>query len=150
MNFKKLSDVETVNKPTDSAHVLIEENGVIKKTPKTAVGGGNSNGEYDMVIRVTDINNGNYEIAEGSYDNVATKTANHIIPKIQIIIESCDDECGGVYEGYGSFYGSMLIITAYVFTSYGYPCLMRLDIDSNNSLAGFNTYPISLATNGGD
>lgn len=40
MEFKKLSDVEVVAEPTESANVLIEENGVIKKAPKTAVGGG--------------------------------------------------------------------------------------------------------------
>jgi hypothetical protein len=37
--FKRLSDVEVVAEPTESANVLIEENGVIKKAPKTAVGG---------------------------------------------------------------------------------------------------------------
>lgn len=37
--FKKLSDVEVVAEPAESANVLIEEDGVIKKAPKTAVGG---------------------------------------------------------------------------------------------------------------
>jgi hypothetical protein len=37
--FKKLSDVEVVAEPIESANVLIEEDGVIKKAPKTAVGG---------------------------------------------------------------------------------------------------------------
>lgn len=37
--FKKLSDVEVVAEPTETANVLIEEDGVIKKAPKTAVGG---------------------------------------------------------------------------------------------------------------
>ena len=46
--FKRLSDVEVVAEPTESANVLIEENGVIKKAPKTAVGG--AGGEPDMVI----------------------------------------------------------------------------------------------------
>lgn len=41
MEFKKLSDVEVVAEPTEFANVLIEENGVIKKAPKTAVGGNN-------------------------------------------------------------------------------------------------------------
>lgn len=41
MEFKKLSDVEVVAEPAESANVLIEENGVIKKAPKTAVGGSN-------------------------------------------------------------------------------------------------------------
>lgn len=37
--FKKLSDVAVVETPTDTANVLIEEDGVIKKAPKSAVGG---------------------------------------------------------------------------------------------------------------
>ena len=39
MDFKKLSAVDTVESISDAATVLIEENGVIKKAPKTAVGG---------------------------------------------------------------------------------------------------------------
>ena len=38
-NFKSIADVEVVAEPTESANVLIEENGVIKKAPKAAVGG---------------------------------------------------------------------------------------------------------------
>lgn len=37
--FKKLSDVEVVAEPSESANVLIEEDGVIKKAPKDEVGG---------------------------------------------------------------------------------------------------------------
>lgn len=40
--FKKLSDVDVVAEPAESANVLIEENGVIKKAPKTTVGGDNN------------------------------------------------------------------------------------------------------------
>jgi hypothetical protein len=38
--FKKLSEVEIVESPADNANVLIEEEGVIKKVAKSAVGGG--------------------------------------------------------------------------------------------------------------
>ena len=48
-NFKSIADVEVVAEPTESANVLIEENGVIKKTSKTAIGGV----EADMVIALT-------------------------------------------------------------------------------------------------
>jgi hypothetical protein len=46
-NFKSIADVEVVAEPTESANVLIEENGVIKKAPKTAVGGA---GGVDAVV----------------------------------------------------------------------------------------------------
>ena len=42
MEFKKLSAVDSVNKPSEEAHILIEEDGVIKKAPKSAVGGGST------------------------------------------------------------------------------------------------------------
>ena len=39
-NFKSIVDVEVVAEPTETANVLIEENGIVKKAPKSAVGGG--------------------------------------------------------------------------------------------------------------
>ena len=51
MEFKKLSAVETVEAVSDTANVLIGEDGVIKKAPKTAVGGAGE--ETDMVIALT-------------------------------------------------------------------------------------------------
>lgn len=39
MEFKKLSAVEAVETVGENAHVLIEENGVIKRAPKDEVGG---------------------------------------------------------------------------------------------------------------
>lgn len=53
MEFKRLSDVEVVVEPTESANVLIEENGVIKKAPKTAVGGANNGGFIVIDMPVT-------------------------------------------------------------------------------------------------
>ena len=38
MEFKKLSAVDSVTTPKETAAVLIEEDGVIKKTPKNAIG----------------------------------------------------------------------------------------------------------------
>lgn len=52
--FKKLSDVEVVETPADIANVLIEEDGVIKKAPKTAVGGAGTD-DYDVIVRGTPI-----------------------------------------------------------------------------------------------
>ena len=76
MEFKRLSDVEVVAEPTESANVLIEENGVIKKAPKTAVGGAGSV-EPDMVITINErssarITSDTFNITDGSMDNVFT------------------------------------------------------------------------------
>lgn len=49
--FKKLSEVTTLEEAAETAHVLIEENGEIYKVPKTAVGGGNVGGIKTAIIR---------------------------------------------------------------------------------------------------
>lgn len=70
-NFKSIADVEVVEKPTDTANVLIEEDGVIKKAPKTAVGGGV--GGYHIVVgsdgSVT-APDGIYEAIRNSYNTL--------------------------------------------------------------------------------
>lgn len=40
--FKRLSDVDFVENATDAANILIEDQGVIKKVPKTTIGGNNN------------------------------------------------------------------------------------------------------------
>ena len=49
--FKKLSEVTALEEATETAHVLIEENGEIYRVPKTAVGGGNVGGIKTAIIR---------------------------------------------------------------------------------------------------
>ena len=71
--FKKLSAVEAVETVSDTANVLIEENGVIKKAPKTEVGGAGGSGGYYIfydsgTVTATD---GIYEaILENLFTNV--------------------------------------------------------------------------------
>ena len=48
MEFKRLSDVDVVAEPIESANVLIEENGVVKKAPKSVIGAQ----EYDLDIEI--------------------------------------------------------------------------------------------------
>jgi hypothetical protein len=92
--FKKLSDVDIVETPSETANVLIEEDGVIKKAPKTAVGGGGSAGEvsnsnWDAIIkfgndsdRNTAINNASFVL--GNYDILYTKIEACEMPNILI------------------------------------------------------------------
>lgn len=86
--FKRLSDVEVVAEPAESANVLIEENGVIKKAPKTAVGG--AGGEADLVIGINNhIENAtidNIRIVSGSVEAVYTAFESGRIPVVEVQI----------------------------------------------------------------
>lgn len=92
--FKKLSDVEVVAEPSESANVLIEEGGVIKKAPKTAVGGkvaeeGTGN-KWDAVIVCRDyIDNYNAELIQGDYSELRDKIMSMTdMPNILVVEDS--------------------------------------------------------------
>ena len=74
--FTKLSTVETVNVPSSDANVLIEENGIIKKAPKSAVGGGGGGAGQIMEIRIDEVDGKwhyiNYEDFKTMLDNDMT------------------------------------------------------------------------------
>ena len=85
-NFKSIADVEVVAEPAESANVLIEEDGVIKKAPKTAVGGGD---KWDAIIEVENQNYDNtldsaesYAFKEGSYDSIKAAWDDGKLPKV--------------------------------------------------------------------
>jgi hypothetical protein len=90
MEFKKLSDVEVVAEPAESANVLIEENGVIKKAPKTAVGG--AGGNNTIVFSITNITAGEFDIVapEGLYEKLTDMFNNNICIDIVPYIYSDD------------------------------------------------------------
>lgn len=54
LEFKKLSEVTLTEKAVDTANVLIEENGEIKRVPKTEVGG---SGSAAIIIKDTEYDN---------------------------------------------------------------------------------------------
>lgn len=75
LEFKKLSDVESVEVVAETANVLIEEDGVIKKAPKTQVGGASGSGS-DNIFFVTQEkpgNNANEPFAEAEAALLAGK-----------------------------------------------------------------------------
>jgi hypothetical protein len=95
-NFKSIADVEIVAEPAESANVLIEENGVIKKAPKTAVGGGNT--EWDAIFEVIEGSSGFFESIElvtGSFMDLKEKIFAGISPKI-LIKYSVDSYAAGL------------------------------------------------------
>lgn len=86
MEFKKLSDVEIVTELAESANVLIEEDGVIKKAPKTAVGGaGGAN--WDAIFEVVEGSSGFFSsvsLVLGDFDTLASKVRAGTFPKVLI------------------------------------------------------------------
>lgn len=56
-DFKKLSEVDLTEEVSDTANVLIEEGGIIKRAPKTKVGGAGT----DSVIKTAIITSSNYD-----------------------------------------------------------------------------------------
>lgn len=97
--FKKLSDVEVVETPTDSANVLIEEDGVIKKAPKTAVGG---SGEWDAVIDFID-----NVYTSGSYATIKAKLDAGDLPKVLLTqATNYGDDYYGYYQAHSAILSS--------------------------------------------
>lgn len=104
-NFKSIADVEVVAELAESANILIEENGVIKKTPKTAV----DKEEWDLdvvcyLVSISDYDqNWEYDIRHvNSYSNILAKLEAGIEPKARIIFNniSCSNETTNDYYLY--------------------------------------------------
>lgn len=128
-NFKSIADVEVVAEPAESANVLIEENGVIKKAPKTAVGGGAGGNEYDIVLTVnayphhTTITIDKITISQGSMELVRKAVVDGRIPKAKVIFDS-----GSSVDEYG-VYGSITEADASIYLYGGYIYLSCMGLD---------------------
>lgn len=127
--FKKLSDVEVIAEPAESANVLIEENGVIKKAPKTAVGGGAGGNEYDIVLTVnaqahhTEIMIDQITISQGNMELVRKAVVDGRIPKAKVIFDG-----GSSVNGHG-VYGSITEADASIYLYGGYIYLSCMGFD---------------------
>lgn len=145
--FKKLSDVDIVETPSETANVLIEEDGVIKKAPKTAVGGGGSSNEYDMIIQVKltdgtayfDVPSSQYKIISTiGYDKILNKIEQGYMPNVSLSYLTQED-WGNIYE-FAQFLGGVYIsndreyIELTQFDIPNYSAYLSLRIDKNNTI----------------
>ena len=89
--FKDMATVDMAETVADTANVLIEEDGVIKRAPKNQVGGGNT--EWDAEIEV-DFYEYTTNLISGNYNDVYNKIINGEVPniKLKIIYEYNDKE----------------------------------------------------------
>lgn len=84
--FKSIGDVEAVKEPSDSANILIEEDGVIKKAPKSSVGGEK---KWDAIIELgnTPYAYGAFRdalLVSGDYNELCAKIKSGDMPNILI------------------------------------------------------------------
>lgn len=153
-NFKSIADVEVVAEPTESANVLIEEDGVIKKAPKTAVGG--AGGEADLVIRFNNhpvlLEPENISIVSGSVEAVYTAFESGLIPKVEVEVVVPPTVNSYWSAGYKVvpqiiFYDDFLYINFVVGSMLGEnPQAVRIVYDSANNYALSNYYIKHIAT----
>lgn len=149
--FMKLSDVEVVETPTDTANVLIEENGIIKKAPKTAVGGagGGSSIEIDMLISTTcrpdygstetTLAPENITILEGGIDNVVNAINEGRIPVV--VVENLH-----IPDATYTYYASRQFASVYYYAGsfqfeylYSYYTLMTIRMDDSGTVTGIES-----------
>lgn len=98
-DFKRLSDVEVVAEPAESANVLIEENGVIKKAPKDEFGA-KEEWDLDLSITLTNDSEGNtsheYVVSnKKSFEEIKNKIVNGL-PLNNKIVAACYFSDSGV------------------------------------------------------
>ena len=150
-NFKSIADVEVVAEPAESANVLIEENGVIKKAPKTAVGGGG--GEADLVIginnHIEDATEDNISIVSGSVEAVYAAFESGKIPavEVQIIVPPTTNSfirTGKKIPAQIIFYGDTLFVGFVSTDMYGVVNLACRIAFYNNELDSFYKAQMTL------
>lgn len=130
MEFKKLSAVEAVAEPTETAHVLIEENGVVKRVPKDEVGGINPS----KLTIVETIGDDAKVLVE---DNGVIKRAPIITIGNMYIIAM--DENGSVFSSVGIYDGlssnPASILMAYVWNDQdgGYKTYIDTELSKNDN-----------------
>ena len=135
-NFKSIVDVEVVAEPSESANVLIEENGMIKKAPKTAVGGAGGAGGYDAVIEGIDSGSGYFsslELVSGNYQSLKDKITSYKCPNILVKYSGYEREGVCVVVGawartYGSEHWIELMVLGPHYTQ------MRMEIYPDGSM----------------
>ena len=148
-NFKSIADVEVVAEPTESANVLIEENGVIKKAPKTAVGGAGGSVEPDLVITISgsvdSVSVSQCTITNGGVSNVASKLSSGETPIIKIInvSNSSYSNFNNEFDAFITTYGESYWLSSFVVYPPG-PGYYRLNmtLNSDGSINTVNSNPV--------
>lgn len=110
-NFKRLSDVDIVTETPESANVLAEVDGEIKRVPATGFGGGGN--EADLVIRCekelassSDVTTDDFVITSGSVDAVWSAIRENRAPVVRI---ECATYNNSNYQGINHNYYPVVV-----------------------------------------
>lgn len=154
MEFKKLSAVEAVEVVSDTASVLIEENGVVKRAPKSEVGGGGGGEKPDMVITVNaysmeSLTNGNCSITEGSVDSVFAAFHEGRYPIIKVRFKLNENNAyTAIREEYDAkvcTYGESLWISFLSLYPYGSNLYMhKIHMNGDGTISRSDAVPVAL------
>lgn len=132
MEFKRLADVDVVETATDTANVLIEEDGSIKRVPKTEVGG--AGGVATAIIKSSDYIN---RLASMQTDSSSASTYLTVAPTYTCDNMTFEEACQIILNGQP--------LTAYVMFATDVPVISPLDIAYVGDFIVFsNSYDIML------
>lgn len=95
--FKSLADVEAVEMPIDTATVLIEEEGVIKKAPKTAFGDKNVGMGGLSIVYDKDNDYNILYASEDLYGTLMDALSSYQIPNVTLYSVSRSDDLTDIY-----------------------------------------------------
>lgn len=142
-NFKSIADVDMVEAPAETANVLIEEDGIIKKAPKTAVGGAGGS-EPDMIITINgsidSVSTSQCTVTNGGVSNVASKLSSGKTPIVKIInVNPPYNNFNNEFDAFITTYGENYWLSSFVIYPAGpgyYKLNMTLNSDGSiNSVA---------------
>ena len=115
MEFKKLSEVQLVEGAVDTANVLIEENGEIKRVPKTQVGGTcfptaiiessdytSTIASYHRGAQAADLTDVTYECLNMTFEEAYNTLLNGEV--LDVICKVCFDDTPAVFHA-GVYFG---------------------------------------------
>lgn len=136
MEFTKLSEVEVVETANDTDKVLIEQNGEIKRVPKTEVGGGGGGGGGNVLIITGDLETETFS-ANMSLTECVEVCRKHELTGVVAYISIPD--LGGIFAGYNNVvwvdYSAMLGAECMTFM------FKEVDLQLFWTASGFSTEP---------
>ena len=132
--FKKLSEVTTLENVADTAHVLVEENGEIYRAPKTSVGGSGG-------IKTAIIKDSGYDNAIAGVQSAYSSAPEYTYECINMTFEEAYQlmangeplQVLGMFTGEGAMNATG--VASFLGTVMGVPCIMMMLVAASTTIA---------------